>query len=64
MATIGKSGRKTLCIAYTNSMPFGDVTDNLYVGILVLNLVDIIKMAAVDIFVRKLIQHIERGLYS
>ena len=40
------------------------MTNDLHIGVLVINLVDEIEAATVDILVWKLIQHIERGLYA
>ena len=55
MSPIGKSGRQTLRITNTYSMPFCDMPDNLDVGFLILYLMDIIEATAVNILVRKLI---------
>ena len=64
MSPISKSRRKTLRWTYTNSVPLSNMTNNLHVCVIILNLVDIIETTAVNILIRKLIQHIERGLYT
>ena len=63
MPTIGKRRRQARCSTHTYRVPFRDMTDNLHIGIFVINLVDIIESTAVDVLIRKLIQHIERGFY-
>ena len=45
-------------------MPFGDMANDLYIGVFVIDLMYEIEAAAVDILVWKLIQHIKRRPYS
>ena len=47
-----------LCFADANSMPFGDLTYYLHIGILVLNFCYAIETTAINILIRILTQHV------
>ena len=55
VSPVSECGRETLSIANTDSVPLGDMTDDLHIGVIVLYLVDIVEAAAIDILVRKLV---------
>ena len=50
-----------LCLADSDCVPFGHFTDDLHVRVFVVQLRDAVETAAVDVLVRELPHHIERG---
>ena len=63
MGTIEEGRREALRLTYTDRMPFGHFTDDLDVGVLVVEFGDTVELTAVDIFVGIGPQQIHRGLY-
>ena len=64
MSSVCERSREALGSPYANSMPLGDMTDNLHIGVIIINLVDKIEATAVDILIRKLVQHIEGRFHT
>ena len=50
-------------LADTDRVPFGHLSDDLHVGIFVVQFRDMIEPAAVDILIGIYMQHIERGVH-
>ena len=60
--TVEEGGAESLGFADTDGVPFCYLTDDLHVGILVLQFGYLVKATSVDVFVRVLAHEIERGV--
>ena len=63
VGAIEERSAETLRFADTDGMPFGYFTDDLDVGVFILQFGNAIETAAVDILIRKDMQHIERSIH-
>ena len=62
VGTIEESGTESLRFTDTDSVPFGYFTDDLHIGIFVVQLGNAVKATTVDILIGILPKHIERGV--
>ena len=60
VGAVKEGGTEPLGAPDTDRMPFGDLTDDLDVRILVIQFGDTVEAAAVDVLIRELAQHIQR----
>ena len=64
MRTIEKRCTQSLGLADTDSVPLGHLTDDLDVGVFVIQFGNPVEAATVDILVRILAQHVQRSAHT
>ena len=61
---IVEGGTESLCLSDTDRVPFGDLTDDLHIGIFIVQFGDAIEPAAVDILIGILTNQVKRGIHA
>ena len=61
---VEEGGTESLCLTDADRVPFGDLTDDLHVCILIVQFGDFIEPTAVDILIGILTNQVKRGIHA